>query len=91
MFVINVRPGWLRVDVYGSDGKLEAILTEPDPGFNKSFYPTDIGIRFEDGEYLIAVTIAKPRPSVRLYAWQPPTESRGVHEHGSAANKIDGQ
>lgn len=90
MFVINVRPGWLRVDVYRSDGQLEAILTEPDPGFNKSFYPTDIGIRFEDGEYLIAVTVAKPQPSVRLYGWRPQPDSDRTVEHEPTASTADG-
>ncbi len=70
-FIVNVRPGWLRIDVYRSNGQLEAILTEPDPGFNKSFYPTDIAVNFRDDEYLIAVTVAKPRPVVRVYGWKP--------------------
>jgi hypothetical protein len=70
-FVINVRPGWLRIDVYNAAGRIEAILTEPDPGFNKSFYPTDIAALRSGGRYLLAVSVSKPRPAVRLYSWEP--------------------
>lgn len=71
-YVINARPGWLRIDVYDASMSLEAILVEPNPGFNKSFYPTDIAVRSEVGRILLAVSLQEPEPSVRLFAWEPP-------------------
>ncbi len=71
IFALNVRPGWLRVDVFDRSGTLVSRLVEPDPGFDKSFFPTDIAVRRQDpGTYFLAVSITDPKPSVRVYAWQ---------------------
>jgi len=70
LFLINARPGWLRVDVYES-GRLEAILIEPDPRFDQSFYPTDIAARADGNGIRIAVSSSQPEPVVRLFTWRP--------------------
>jgi hypothetical protein len=45
LFVLNMRPGWLRVDVYDRSGELQYILTQPTPEFNTEYYPTDLAVR----------------------------------------------
>jgi hypothetical protein len=70
-YVINARPGWLRIDVYDASMSLQAILVEPTPGYNKSFYPTDIAVRTEAGRILLAVSMQEPEPSIRVFAWEP--------------------
>ena len=68
LWTLNVRPGWLRVDVFGGDGHLARILVEPNPAFGKEFYPTDIAVRADSlGGVLVAVTVAEPVAGVRLY------------------------
>ena len=69
-FVVNVRPGWLRVDVYDRTGQIEAILTEPTPSYDKSFYPTDIAVRRDRDHYLLAISVSRPVGSVRMYEWR---------------------
>ncbi len=70
LFVLNMRPGWLRVDVYDRGGRLKAILTQPDPGFNKQFYPTDIAVSQGDGTTDIAISVVEPHPRVDRYRWR---------------------
>lgn len=71
-FVLNMRPGWLRVDVFGRDGRLQQQLVEPDPGYSKQFYPVDLDVQARpDGSYLLAVAVVEPEPEVRLYRWMP--------------------
>lgn len=68
LFVLNVRPGWLRVDVYDADLKLTRILVEPDPAFGKEFYPTDLAVRRNSsGEVEVAVSLVEPAPGVRRF------------------------
>ncbi|MBT8400542.1 MAG: hypothetical protein KJO98_08705 [Rhodothermia bacterium] len=69
LYVLNMRPGWLRVDVYDRGGRLKAVLTQPDPGFNKQFYPTDIAVRQVDGVIDVAISVVEPRPRVDFYRW----------------------
>lgn len=73
LFLLNMRPGWLHVDVYDAEGKLTYVLTQPDPAFNKEYYPTDIAVR-QIGEraFEVAVTIVDPAPGVERYSWTMP-------------------
>ena len=72
LFVINMRPGWLHLDVYDADGRIVAQLVEPQPGYDKQFFPVDLDARRgSDGSYRIAVAIAKPEPRVQVYRWTP--------------------
>lgn len=69
LFVMNMRPGWLRVDAYGPDGRLEAVYVEPAPVFDQDFYPTDLAVRAVEGGFELAVSVADPEPGVRRYRW----------------------
>ncbi len=72
LFVLNMRPGWLRVDVYGRDGGLRNILTQPSPEFNQNYYPTDIAARVrEDGTFDLAVALIEPEARIERYLWRP--------------------
>jgi hypothetical protein len=71
LFVLNLRPGWLRVDVYDESGKLKNILTQPTPSFNSEYFPTDLAVRqIGDGpEYEFAITLIEPEARVDRYRW----------------------
>jgi hypothetical protein len=72
LFVLNMRPGWLNVDVYDHEGQLRHILTQPSPEFNQQYFPTDIAVkRREDGGYDLAVAVVKPEPRIERYIWRP--------------------
>ena len=73
LFVLNMRPGWLHVDVYDRNGHLQYILTEPDPGFDKEYYPTDLAVReVSPGQFELVVTVTEPEPGVDRYRWMMP-------------------
>ncbi len=70
-FVINLRPGWLRLDLYDHSGRLQHVLIEEDPAYAKEFYPTDIAVRQRSpNAFDIAVTMVTTEPAVRRYVWQ---------------------
>lgn len=72
LFVLNLRPGWLRVDVYGRDGVLQHRLVQDQPAFRKQYYPRDLAVRPRpDGSYDLAIARTSPEPAVELYRWTP--------------------
>ncbi len=73
LFVLNMRPGWLRVDVYDRSGRLAAVLTEPDPVFNRDYYPTDLAVRElpASSAFRIAVAVVRPEARIDLLEWRP--------------------
>jgi len=78
LFVLNMRPGWLRIDVYGRDGRLQQVFTQPDPGYDKQFYPMDLAARQLDADHVaLAVAVAEPEPAVYLYRarLRPPVQT----------------
>ncbi|MDA0378660.1 MAG: hypothetical protein O2899_04130, partial [Bacteroidetes bacterium] len=73
LFVLNMRPGWLHVDVYDRDGTLRYVLTQPDPSFDKEYYPSDVAVReTAPGWFELAVTVTEPETRVDRYHWQMP-------------------
>ena len=73
LFVLNMRPGWLHLDAYDSTGTLAYVLTQPDPSFDKEFYPSDIAVReVESGLFEMAVIVTEPEPGVDRYRWRLP-------------------
>lgn len=72
LFVLNMRPGWLRVDVFDESGRLLHILTQPDPEFRQEYFPTDIAVRrLAEGGYELAVSLVQPEARVDRYRWKP--------------------
>lgn len=71
LFVLNMRPGWLRVDAFGRDGRVRHLLVQPDPGFSKSFYPQDVAARRDGDGYHLAVVVTEPVPRLDVYRWRP--------------------
>lgn len=70
LYVLNMRPGWLRVDVYNRAGQLVHVLTQRDPAFDRSFYPIDLAVRRSAPNTIqIAVAVVEPEPRVDLYSW----------------------
>lgn len=70
LFVLNLRPGWLQIDVYSREGRLQHVLIQENPGFNKQFYPMDLAVEQDaEGGYRLAVVTVEPAPEVRLYRW----------------------
>lgn len=72
LFVLNMRPGWLRIDAYGRDGKLRQVFTQPDPGYAKQFYPIDLAARRLTADrsgatVALAVAVTQPEPAIYLY------------------------
>jgi len=77
LFVLNMRPGWLNVDVYDHGGRLLHVLTQPSPAFNQNYYPTDIAaLEHADGSIELAVAVLKPKPAIELYLWRPKHSAR---------------
>lgn len=71
-FVLNMRPGWTQIDVYSLAGNLKYILTEPNPAFNKEYFPTDIAVfALSDGGFNISVSMVKPESRIDRYYWHP--------------------
>ena len=71
LFVLNIRAGWLQVDVFGRDGRLQHRLVGPDVEYRKAFFPQDLDVRPRGSGYEIAVVFTEPEPAVRLYRWTP--------------------
>ncbi len=79
LFVLNMRPGWLRVDTYSRAGRLQQRFTQPDPGPGKSFYPRDLAARIRpDGGFILAVIFTEPEPRLDLYRLPPAGPSAGA-------------
>jgi len=70
LFVLNMRPGWLRIDAFDRAGRLRHRLTQSNPAFDKDYYPTDLAARpLGDGRYRLAVLLLQPEPRVDVYTW----------------------
>jgi hypothetical protein len=61
--------------VYDRAGRLQHILTQADPGYNKQFYPIDLAVQQDTaGVFNIAVLTVEPVQELHRYHWQrPPT------------------
>lgn len=70
LYVLNMRPGWLRIDVFDRRGMLQYVLLDREPVFDKQFYPIDLDVRHHaQGGVEIAVAVVQPTPEIRLYRW----------------------
>lgn len=71
LFVLNLRPGWIQVDVYDHSGHLQRQLVEPHRKGNRNFYPLDLDARKTAGGYEFAVAVRSPTPQLELFRWRP--------------------
>lgn len=77
LFVLNLRAGWLQVDVFDQEGMLQHRLVQADPAYNQQFFPQDLDVRRRpDGTYDLVVIGKEPVPRVQLYRWVPPPAGR---------------
>ena len=71
LFVLNLRPGWLQVDVYDRHGQIQHRLRQAEQAYEASYYPRDIAVQRRDGGYDIAVIFTAPEPRLDMYRWTP--------------------
>jgi hypothetical protein len=71
LFVLNLRPGWVQIDVYDRSGRLQRRLVERHEEGSPNFYPLDLDVRRTADDYIFAVTIRSPEPRLELFRWQP--------------------
>ena len=69
VFVLNIRPGWLLIDVYDLAGRLQRRLVQQAPVFAQSFYPVDLAAYPNGDGFDIAVVYVEPQPRLALYRW----------------------
>jgi hypothetical protein len=70
LYVLNMRPKHLQVDVYDRQGRLQRILTETPPESMEApdYFPLDLAaFRDPDGALRIAVVTHEPEPAIRCY------------------------
>ena len=77
LFVLNLRPGWVQIDVYDRRGRLQRRLVEPRRTGNRNFYPVDLDARRVDGGVQFAVAVRSPTPRVELFRWRPSGTTSG--------------
>ncbi len=71
LFALNMRPGWVQIDAFGTSGKLVRRLVQPQPGLNRNFFPIYLAARASAGGYDLAVAITQPVPRIVWYRWEP--------------------
>ena len=72
LFVLNARPGWLRIDVYarGEDElRLQRILLQPNPTMDNQLLYVDLAARRVPGGVEFVALTTKPRPGFAFYFW----------------------
>lgn len=71
LFVLNLRPGWVQIDAYDRQGRLQERLVERHSGGNRDFYPVDLDARRTDDGYRFVVAVRSPTPQLALFSWTP--------------------
>jgi hypothetical protein len=80
LFVLNLRPGWVRVDVYDREGRLQRTLRPAERSTRPNFYPVDIDAQRTEEGYRFAIVRQSPSPRLTVYRWRPdaPVPSRSA-------------
>jgi hypothetical protein len=86
LFVLNLRPGWLRVDVYSRNGRLQRVLTEAAREGSRDDYPRDIDVRRTARGIQVAIVRSNPEARVELYEWTAPD---AVQRPSTARSRLD--
>lgn len=71
LFVLNLRPGWVQIDAYDRNGRLQHRLVERHEMGDQNFYPIALDARRSEEGYEFAVTLRSPEPQLELFRWQP--------------------
>ncbi len=71
LFVLNMRAGWLHVDVFGRNGVLQRQLIGHGVDYRSAFFPQDLDVRRTSRGFEIAVVYSEPEPALKLYLWKP--------------------
>ena len=80
LFVLNARPGWLRIDVYarGEGGlRLQRILLQPNPTMDNQLLYVDLAARRVPGGVEFVALTTKPRPGFAFYFWPDTLAAQG--------------
>jgi hypothetical protein len=68
-YVLNVRPGWIRIDEYDRSGQLQSAYTQPNPTFDRELLTTDLAVWCPaDGRTILAVSVVSPLPEIRWFS-----------------------
>ena len=70
LFALNLRTGWLLVDVFGPDGRLRRRLSSRRPAFDPDYFVEDLDVRPDSAGWLVATVQAMPAPRVTVYRWR---------------------
>ena len=80
LFVLNMRPGWLQVDVFDREGHLQHRLVQSTRGYESAFFPQDIDVRRTPEGYEIAVIISEPQPELQVFRWALDKAGNRLHQ-----------
>jgi hypothetical protein len=72
LYVLNLRPGWVRIDAYDRQGRLQRRLVERSQQGSRNFYPVDLAARRTDVGIVFAVAVRSPEARLELYRWPRP-------------------
>lgn len=77
LFVLNLRAGWIQIDVYDRAGRLQHILVEPDPQPGRRFYPVDLAVSPADAG-LFDLYVLLVQPAARLLHFRADLSAEGA-------------
>ena len=72
LYVLNLRPGWVRIDAYDRQGRLQRRLIEDSRTGSRNFYPVDLAARRTEEGIVFAVAVRSPEARLELYRWSRP-------------------
>lgn len=67
LYVLNLRPQTLHVDVFGRDGRIRRTLIGQGAQRTGDYYPRDLAVRRRADTLDVAVVTTSPRPEVLFY------------------------
>jgi hypothetical protein len=71
LFALNLRPGWVQIDVFDRQGRLERSLVQREQTLATDFFPVDIDVRRDGAAYEFAVLVQRPAARVLRFRWMP--------------------
>lgn len=70
LFALNLRPGWIQIDVF-ENGTLIRSIIAGDVAINRNFWPVDLDAREGAGGFDIAVALTRPEAQILQFRWAP--------------------